>query len=270
MQIVLPEIGTVSAWRAEVRRLAGQGVPPEAVLWSVGGPASDLFATSVPATGAKVALRLSREALDGIETALLHADPERFSRAHALVLRLSRGELRWGDRSDAALRKLLDQEKAVRREIHKTHGFVRFREVSPPGANRRAFAAWYEPEHPVLEAAAPFFARRFGDMDWIIATPQLTASCEDGKLRFSITEDRRPPAADATEHLWRVYFANIFNPARLMVTAMQSHMPRKYWKNLPEADLIPELIRTAPERVQAMHTEPQGPRKRIKVTRTPS
>ena len=93
------------------------------------------------------------------------------------------------------------------------------------------------------EAATPFFANRFGDMDWIIATPDLTARFEAGTLRFEETQTTFRPAPDATEDLWRTYFANIFNPARLMVSAMTSEMPRKYWKNLPEAALIPDLIR---------------------------
>lgn len=259
MQITLPRIGTVAAWRQEVRRLAAAGVDPAVVIWSVGETAPDLFAATPRAPGPSTRLMLSREAVEGIELALLHRDPERFSRAHALVLRLSRRELRWGDRSDPALRRLLDQQKAVGRDIHKMHGFVRFREVTPPGANRRAFAAWFEPDHHILEAAAPFFARRFGDMDWLIATPTLTARCEAGVLQIEETTARQPPPQDATEELWRVYFAAIFNPARLMVTAMKSHMPQKYWKNLPEADLIPGLIRAAETRVRAMHDPGAAP-----------
>lgn len=259
MQITLPRIGTVAAWRQEVRRLAAAGVDPAVVIWSVGETAPDLFAAAPPAPGPSTRLMLSREAVEGIEMALMHSDPERFSRAHALVLRLSRRELRWGDRSDPALRRVLDQQKAVGREIHKMHGFVRFREVTPPGANRRAFAAWFEPDHPILEAAAPFFARRFGDMDWLIATPTLTARCEAGALQIEETTARQPPPQDATEELWRVYFAAIFNPARLMVSAMKSHMPQKYWKNLPEADLIPGLIRAAETRVRAMHDPGAAP-----------
>ncbi|SOB92205.1 DNA polymerase [Rhodobacter sp. JA431] len=264
MQVVLPRIGTVAAWRKEARRLAAAGVAPEAVIWSVGTAAPDLFAAALPTAAGAVALTLPRVAVEGLETALMHSDPERFARAYALVLRLSRRELRWGDRSDPMMRRVLDQEKAVRRDIHKMHAFVRFREVTPPGANRRAFAAWFEPDHHILEAGAPFFARRFGDMDWLIATPTLTARFECGEMQISETCDTRPPPADATEHLWRVYFANIFNPARLMVQAMQSNMPRKYWKNLPEADLIPELIRSAPARVAAMReAEAQAPDPRL-------
>ncbi|MEO1160239.1 MAG: UdgX family uracil-DNA binding protein, partial [Pseudomonadota bacterium] len=57
---------------------------------------------------------------------------------------------------------------------------------------------------------------------------------------------------DASEELWITYFRNIFNPARLKVQAMQSEMPMKYWKNLPEAAAIPDLIATAPARARAM------------------
>ena len=51
--------------------------------------------------------------------------------------------------------------------------------------------------------------------------------------------------ADAAEDLWRTYFASIFNPARLNPTMMRSEMPQKYWKLLPEAALLPDLMREA-------------------------
>ncbi len=250
MQVVLPLIGTVAAWRAQVRRLAAQGVPPEAVTWAVGDAAPDLFAAA-PATGTPVPLRLSRAAVDGLETAMLHAEPTRFAQGHAAVLRLSRGQARWGDRSDPAIRRLLAMEKAVRRDIHKMHAFVRFREIPPARGSRRRFAAWFEPSHHIAEATGPFFANRFGDMDWAIATPEVTLVF-DGTLRVDPTTARPPAGQDTTEALWRTYFAAIFNPARLNVAAMQAEMPKKYWKNLPEADLIPGLIAGAPAAVQAM------------------
>lgn len=255
LELSLPRVGTVAAWRKQARALANAGVRAEDVAWTVGqsGAAADLFASDVPdARSVPVTLRLPREAVGSIETALNHRDPQRFVRAYDIVLRIADGRLTWGDRSDPALGRLLQQEKAVRRDIHKMHAFVRFREVGPPDASRRAFAAWFEPDHPITEAAAPFFARRFGDMDWVIAAPDLTARFENGQLGFEMTDpDFRPPP-DATEDLWRTYFAHIFNPARLMVSAMTSEMPRKYWKNLPEAELIPEMIQSAQSRARAM------------------
>lgn len=253
-EVVLPRVGTVAAWRAAARRLAGQRVPADAVLWQVGAGANDLFASAEAPDAAASAppLRLPRAAVDGLESALCHSDPERFARGYGAVLRLLDGGLAWGDRRDGAMRTLLAHEKAVRRDIHKMHAFVRFRELGPGEGDRRRFGAWFEPSHNVVERAAPFFARRFGDMDFTIATPTLTVRFVAGTLTFHETTDTRRPPADATEDLWKAYFSAIFNPARLKVKAMQSEMPKKYWANLPEAALIADLVRSAAPRAEAM------------------
>ncbi len=249
-RVVLPVIGTVAAWRTAARGLLAQGVAD--VVWQVGEGAADLFAVDVAsALVPPAALTLPRAAVAEMEVALCHADPQRFARAYGLLWRLNDGTLRWGDRADPAMRKLLEQARTARRAIHKMHAFVRFREVAGD-RGRRAFMAWFEPDHPVVEAASPFFAKRFGDMDWAILTPEITASFMDGKLGYHQTAPGTVIPDDATEGLWRTYYANIFNPARLMVDAMTSEMPRKYWKNLPEADLIPGLIRQAGARATAM------------------
>jgi DNA polymerase len=60
------------------------------------------------------------------------------------------------------------------------------------------------------------------------------------------------PGEDAMEELWRTYYGNIFNPARVKTNAMQKEMPKRYWKNLPEAKIIPVLLDEAPERVKSM------------------
>ncbi len=265
MHMTLPVIGTVAAWRARVRGLAAEGIAPGDVVWQVGEDAGTLFADARPSIPPRQ-LRINRAALHEIETALCHSDPERFNRAHDVLLRLNDG-LVWGDRTDPAVRRILEQAKSVRRDIHKMHAFVRFREVGASGP-RRAFAAWFEPEHSIVEVGTPFFAKRFGDMDWVIATPLVTARF-DGQLRFEETRSTAPPPPDATEELWRTYYASIFNPARVMVKAMQSEMPRKFWKNLPEADLIPGLIRGAETRVRQMQEREaeEAPARRLAVAR---
>ena len=60
------------------------------------------------------------------------------------------------------------------------------------------------------------------------------------------------PAGDVAEDLWLTYYASIFNPARLKVKAMLKEMPRRYWKNMPEAALIGDLIAGAQAREAAM------------------
>jgi uracil-DNA glycosylase family protein len=54
------------------------------------------------------------------------------------------------------------------------------------------------------------------------------------------------------ESLWRSYYGSIFNPARVNPKAMRSEMPVRYWKNLPEADLLPHLMQKAESRVETM------------------
>ncbi|WP_268605435.1 DUF4130 domain-containing protein, partial [Escherichia coli] len=70
------------------------------------------------------------------------------------------------------------------------------------------------------------------------------------------------PAEDARESLWQTYYANIFNPARLNTRMMMQEMPAKYWRHLPEAQLLPRLVRDAADRVQEMHDRPaQAPQR---------
>jgi DNA polymerase len=114
------------------------------------------------------------------------------------------------------------------------------------------FVAWFEPDHHILRANAGFFVRRFAAMRWSILTPagslHWTAKCwRKGH--------RRPGSMHPAVIRWKncgAHYANIFNPARLKVGAMLKEMPRKYWKNMPEAALIPDLIAGAQAREAAM------------------
>jgi DNA polymerase len=64
------------------------------------------------------------------------------------------------------------------------------------------------------------------------------------------------PTSDRLEETWRRYYATIFNPARLKVKAMRTEMPRKYWRNLPEASMIKPLIADAVRVTDAMIAKP--------------
>ena len=145
-------------------------------------------------------------------------------------------------------------EKSVRRDSHKMKAFVRFKEVasSDPTGRRRSFMSWFEPDHFIVARMAPFFRRRFFDMDWVIATPKGAAAWDGEQLTVTDEPAQKPDIQDGTDDLWRVYYANIFNPARLKVKAMTAEMPKKYWKNLPEAELIPDLIANAEMKVREM------------------
>ncbi len=94
-------------------------------------------------------------------------------------------------------------------------------------------------------------------MTWSILTPYRSAHWNGEELSFTAGAARADvPDDDRLEAYWRAYFSSIFNPARLKIGAMTSEMPRKYWRNLPEAAAIPELIRGAAARVATMVETP--------------
>ena len=104
------------------------------------------------------------------------------------------------------------------------------------------YVAWFEPAHHVVELNASFFRDRFASMKWSILTPDRRAHWDGSSLQFSPGLTRaEAPSEDAVEPLWQRYYASIFNPARVKTHAMQRKLPRRHWKNLPEAQLIPNL-----------------------------
>ncbi len=128
---------------------------------------------------------------------------------------------------------------------------MRFREIWHDGA--KWFVAWFEPDHHIVEYNAAFFVDRFASMCWSILTPDRCAHWDGKQLAFTAgVAKSQAPCDDDVESLWLTYYASIFNPARVKVHAMEAEMPKKYWRNLPEAALIPSLLQQAPRRVERM------------------
>ncbi|MEP7184316.1 MAG: UdgX family uracil-DNA binding protein [Rhodanobacter sp.] len=256
-----------AAWRLAARQLLAAGVTPDQVKWQVGG-AGDLFGADEPTLPPAPPIRpigsVPREFLDLADTVLAHSDPRRHALLYRMLWRLTHGErylLSIATDDDVTWASLA--AKAVRRDMHKMKAFVRFREVTgPDGA---VFIAWFEPSHDIVDRVAPFFVRRFAGMRWSILTPSRSAHWNGEALNLDAGAHKGDaPTEDVLEDLWRTYFASIFNPARLKVRAMTQEMPVRYWKNLPEASIIPGLIRDASARMQAMVDKaPTVPEKRI-------
>ena len=254
MRVTIPRIGAWEAWRDAARDALTRGLPPEALIWQEEGAPVDLFAEATPEAPRQAVSKplVPRSFLDAAQDAVWHTDPERFALLYRLFWRLQTAKGLMGDRGDPDVNRVQELAKNVRRCKHKMKAFVRFREIGDPGDARRSFAAWFEPTHHSVEPTAPFFTRRFADMDWRIVTPDVTAVFEGGRLSFQPGQPKPPLSDDDTEALWTTYFRNIFNPARIKIGAMTSEMPRKYWKNMPETRAIPAMLAEAEARVRAM------------------
>jgi probable DNA metabolism protein len=255
-------------WRKAARALVLNGVKPSDVTWMVQGNEPELFEPSAPASALEAphgTFNVSAKFVELAQSTILHRDPERFAILYRLLWRLRSNHDLLAVATDPDVSQLAAMAKAVHRDQHKMKAFVRFREIGRDPKSR--FVAWFEPEHHIVEATSLFFARRFADMEWSILTPDICSHWDGHAVSFTPGLAKADaPTEDRLEETWRRYYASIFNPARLKVKAMQTEMPKKYWRNLPEASLIKPLIESAERLTGAMiadaATEPHKSQKR--------
>ena len=258
----------LAQFRDAARRLIAAGAEPAAVLWHEGAD-HQLFGAALPPAAASFPVPAAFLRL--AEDVICHRDGERFALLYQALWRLLHGERNLlAIAPDPLVHRLTRMAKAVRRDVHKMHAFVRFRRVDTADGER--FVAWFEPEQHILRRAAPFFVGRFAAMRWSILTPAGSLHWNGQEL---IVGDGVPraeaPDADALEDWWRTYYRAIFNPTRVNPGAMRTEMPQKYWRNLPEAGLIPQLLAEAPARTRTMlESAPAAPRKRIRPVPPPA
>ena len=254
--------GSLTGWRAHARALAAMGTPPGDIEWvdlaRERAPEGLLFAvpapTALPSSPAG-SMRIPRAFAGRMETVACHRSPEVWPLLYGLLYRIAAGERRLlEDPLDADVATFDRLEKAVRRDAHKMHAFVRFRRVEDEDArNGERFIAWYEPSHLIVEREARFFRERFPEMDWSILSPDRCSHWDGAEVSFTegVTRERAPDH-DELEEMWCSYYASIFNPARVKLKAMAAEMPRKFWSTLPETAQLPELLADVPRRLEAM------------------
>src|SRR4029079_9599143 len=254
--------GQYATWHRAARDLLERDQPPAAVEWvdaSVEQPALEGF-TAAPAPGRSTSgavIPVPRAFVVQPKRAACHRDPHRWELLYTIVWRLTHGERGvLADATDREVRRLSEMVAQVRRDEHKMHAFVRFREVQEPDGQVR-YIAWHRPDHLIVRLAAPFFVDLFKAMRWSILTPDESAHWDGRALTFGpgmpVTE---APSEDRLEDLWRTYYGAMFNPARVNPRAMKRELPVRHWATLPEATVIPSLLAEAPLRVGKMIANP--------------
>ncbi len=256
-------------WRSAARRALTAQIAPDDLHWHAPGLTTSLFAQepiaanlfpacpseSDSGTLQKPAFTMPRRFAEQAQRAICHRDPTRFARLYQLIWRLQEQKRLLENEADDDVCWLNARARSVGRDIHKMRAFVRFRKVETSDGDW--FVAWFEPDHLILEQTADFFAKRFAGMRFSILTPDSTMHWDTHQTRFGPGCQRdQAPADDALEAHWKRYYASIFNPARLKINVMTSEMPRKYWKNMAETQLIPGLIASAQSRAEQMRALP--------------
>lgn len=259
-------VNSFDEWRAAARNLLADNVAPHAAQWANDEGEGDLFSAAAP-TGIDKPLvegqsyeqraltpaekpglpplRLPRKLMEMLQAASCYRALDRWAFLYRVVWRWQHGEKEVTSAADEDGNRLHSMVKAVRREEHDMHAYVRFRE-RPEAAGAPRFVAWYEPSHDVLPQVARHFAKRMGRISWMIATPDATVLW-DGKSLHTTGALLHGPADidDGGEALWLRYYRSIFNPSRLNTRVMQSHIPSRFWKNLPEGKVVPAMVADA-------------------------
>ena len=238
-------------WRTAARDLLSHQVPPHAVQWISQKDGGDLFAGAEEPAGAPAVtrgsptVRISRKLMDMLQTAACCRVPNRWAFLYLVLWRWQQGEHEVISPADQDGAKLASMVKAVKREEHDMHAYIRFRERLPESGAPR-FVAWFEPSHDVLPQVAQHFAARMGRVTWMIATPDASVMWDGATLHSTGPLMRGPEEIDdAGEALWLTYYRSIFNPARLNAELMHGHIPSRFWKNLPEGAIVPDMVSQA-------------------------
>lgn len=257
-KVMLQSHDDFDGWRNAARALIQHNIDPANVQWQVAGTPDregDLFAADrhpLPPPN-DTSFPIAKGFMNTARLAICNTADNRFHLLTTILRRLTGNEphlLR--QHGDPDVQEFHMMAKNVSRARHKMKAFVRFREYELPDRGP-LYIAWFEPAHYVVRLTAPFFTVRFKSMNWSILTPDLCAHWNGEQLQFSPGIPK--PASftdDKIEQAWLTYYSSIFNPARVKKQMMQSEMPKHYWKNLPEAALIPDLLARADERVIAM------------------
>lgn len=248
------EVDSLDSWRKQARELLKRDIKPDDVSWELTEQGSLFWGTEEDSFLAlpiiQEQLNIPKHFFQLAEQVSCFRDNKKWALLYSVAWRLlfERKDL-LHMLTDPQVAELLKMQRIIRRDKHKMEAFVRFKQVKQ---QEDYYIAWFEPEHLIIPAKMPFFIKRFNNMHWSILSPDICAHWDKEELIFTEGVVSPPKIEDELESLWLEYYKNIFNPARLKLKAMQSEMPKKYWKNLPEAQLISELTRNAQTQMDKM------------------
>lgn len=169
----------------------------------------------------------------GIEQVLLQYVQYAFSKSQSIE----------SDFSNPAVLTVVQTAKKVHREKHRMEAFIRFQLTAD-----NLYYAICQPDFNVLPLIEKHFKNRYADQRWLIFDSQRKygiyydlTSVETIQLSFNEqTGNGRNVAAIVNEKeelyqkLWQQYFTSVNISARKNLKLHVQHMPKRYWKFLPE------------------------------------
>ena len=134
-RVILASQTDFDGWRTAARSAVLADSPPDAVVWIVEGSTEDLFGSdeveALPAVD-RPQFNVPKAFFGLAKEIIHHSDPERFALLYRLLWRLRTVPHLLDDASDRDVHVARAMAKAIHRDIHKMHAFVRFKEVVAP------------------------------------------------------------------------------------------------------------------------------------------
>lgn len=230
-------------WRTAARSLLAQSITPENVKWRISSKIPELFDTPVfmPTQMLDPQLSVPRDFFELCKTAILYRDPLRFDLLYRLLWRI-RKERDLLQSLDSDVVDVKSMAQAVMSDLQNMKSSMRFESVHIRENDKlwSGFVAWFEPSHFIVQASGSFFIERLPNTRWFILTPDICMHW-DGKVLSDSPGKRKveEPGPDDEDKIWRAYHRSISDQAWLKVPAMQSQIPKNHWRNLPEAERLP-------------------------------
>jgi len=168
-----------------------------------------------------------------IENAILHFIQRTFSSEVSIE----------DDFSDPLILEIDKVSKKVDREKHRMDAFVRF-QLTVDGI----YFATIAPDFNVLPLNLEHFKKRYADQQWIIYDLKRTYGIYYNLQKVEIIELQISAEINSTtnaltyftvdemrfQKLWGIYFKNSNIPSRKNMRLHIKHVPKRYWKYLPE------------------------------------
>jgi len=207
----------LAGFRSEARQLLAHQVPPEDVLWQLEAPADQYCdpqspQSSRPRNVARAATAIVPASFTRLcEFVVLHREPTRFSLLYRLLWRLVHEPGLRNDAADADMQQAQHMAHAVRRDMHKMKANLRMRALQDEQGQDLQVGC-YEPAHHVVEAVAPWLAKRLPAPRWALFTPDRSVRWESGRLLYGPgvppSELPKPGASDAD---WLACYTRVFS-----------------------------------------------------------
>ena len=152
------------------------------------------------------------------------------------------------DYGDSDILNLTQTSQKVKKEAMRMMQFVRFQRTKDG-----FYFSGIEPHYDVIPMVVGHFQKRFADQKWLLYDLKRSYGVLYGKdkmeeveisnkhfnqLNGQVKENILEEGEEFYQKLWKSYFRHMTIPERKNLRLQRQHMPRRFWKYLPEKQQV--------------------------------